>query len=123
MKSWTEALVLSKIRQLLRRLSMYMPANRLAKVAARRAYRGPGRHQKFEYRCAHCGHWFPEKEIRVDHIEPAGSLRTLDDLPEFTRRLLLCGPGALQLLCQRHHQEKTNQENAARRAQRKAKAI
>jgi len=118
---WTEAYVLSKIRNLLRRMSMWMPAIKEAKLRARREYTGPRKLQKWEYQCAHCRAWFAEKDIHVDHITPAGSLRSIDtDLGPFARRLLLCGADGLEILCKPDHQEKTNRERAAR-AKRKAK--
>ena len=66
-KAWTESLIISRIRATLRRLSMQMPAAREAKLKARRAYSGPNPRQRFEYKCAHCGDWFPEKGVQVDH--------------------------------------------------------
>lgn len=111
---WTEAYVLSKIRSTLRRMSMWMPAIKLAKVRARRPYRGPRKLLKWEYQCSHCGHWFPEKNVQVDHVVPAGSLRSTDDLGPFVRRLLLCGVDGLEVACKPCHQEKTNRERKER---------
>lgn len=119
MRKWTESFVLSRIRAVLRRLSIQMPSIRLAKLAARRKYTGPNRRQKFEYRCAACGQWFPEKHVQVDHIVPAGSMKTFEDVGPFARRLLFCSLSDLQVLCLKHHTEKTNAERAAARAARK----
>jgi 5-methylcytosine-specific restriction endonuclease McrA len=115
-KTWTEAFVLARIRQTLRRLSMYMPSISLLKREKRRKYVGPNKRLKFEYPCAKCGEWFPEKNIQVDHIVPAGSLRTFDDVGEFARRLLFCGIEGLQILCSGCHTEKTNEENRLRKS-------
>ena len=50
------------------------------------------------------------KEISVDHIVPAGSLKTYDDLPGFVERLF-CEEDNLQILCKDNcHQAKTNKE-------------
>jgi hypothetical protein len=111
---WTDAYVLSKIRSMLRRMSMWMPAIREAKLRARRKYRGPRKLQQWEYQCAHCHGWFAEKDVHVDHTVPAGSLRSFDDLGPYCRRLLMCGADGLEILCKPHHQEKTNRERAER---------
>lgn len=122
-RAWTESFVLSRIRAVLRRLSMQMPVIRMVKLANRRKYTGPRRQQKFEYQCAVCHQWFPEKEIQVDHIVPAGSMRTFEDVGPFARRLLFCSISDMQVLCHQHHREKSNAENAARRAAKKAAKI
>jgi len=118
-RAWTEAFVLSRIRAVLRRLSMQMPASRLVKLACRRKYTGPNRYQKFEYECACCHEWFPEKHVQADHKEPAGSMKTFDDIGPFVRRLLFCGVGGLQVLCDTCHNKKTQAE----RAERKVRAV
>jgi hypothetical protein len=62
---------------------------------------------KWEYQCAHCKKWFPEKEIEVDHIVEAGSLRNGDDVKTFIERLF-CERDGLQVLCKNTcHKEKT----------------
>jgi hypothetical protein len=114
-RAWTEAFVLSRIRAVLRRLSMQMPAVRLVKLANRRPYTGPNKRLKFEYRCEQCNEWFPEAGTQVDHKEPAGPLKTFEDVGPFARRLLFCGTGGLQVLCTKHHNEKTQAERKARR--------
>ncbi len=65
--------------------------------------------QKFEYKCACCGDWFPEKLINVDHIKPAGSLNCAADLPGFVERLF-CELDNLQVLCEACHDMKTKLE-------------
>jgi 5-methylcytosine-specific restriction endonuclease McrA len=117
-KAWTESLIISRIRSTLRRLSMQMPSAREAKLAVRRVYVGPNPRQRFEYKCAHCGEWFPEKGVQVDHTVPAGSMKTFEDIGPFARRLLFCKVTDLEVLCKKDHQIKTNRE----RVERKAKA-
>jgi hypothetical protein len=78
-----------------------------AKKLARRPCK-KGR-QKWEYQCAVCHEWFSEKEIELDHITPAGTLKDWDDLPDFCKRLF-CGADGYQVLCKPHHKEKTNVE-------------
>jgi 5-methylcytosine-specific restriction endonuclease McrA len=75
-------------------------------MKARRAYKGPNKRQKFEYQCALCQNWFAEKNINVDHISPAGSLNSAQDLPGFVERLF-CEQDNLQVLCTACHDVKT----------------
>ena len=115
-RNWSEAYILSRIRATLRRLSMQMPTVRICKLAARRRYSGIDKRQKFEYKCAKCEKWFPEKGTQVDHIVPAGSMKTFEDIGPFARRLLFAGAGELQCLCRGCHKEKTLAERLARKA-------
>jgi hypothetical protein len=50
----------------------------------------------------------------VDHIEPVGTLRTFEDLPEFCRRLFV-GIDKLQVLCKTCHNKKTLAETKERK--------
>ena len=119
-RAWTEAFVLSRIRATLRKLSMQMPAIRECKLRSRRAYTaGVNPRQKYELQCADCKEWFSEKEIQVDHIEPAGSLKSFDDVGAFARRLLFCGVEGLRVLCLRCHNIRTQAQRAAAREARK----
>jgi 5-methylcytosine-specific restriction endonuclease McrA len=115
-KAWTESLIISRIRSTLRRLSMQMPSAREAKLKVRRAYTGPNPRQRFEYKCAQCGDWFPEKGVQVDHTVPAGSMKTFEDVGPFARRLLFCKVTDLEVLCKKDHQIKSNRERAERKA-------
>lgn len=81
-------------------------------MAARRAYKGPNKRQKFEYQCNACKNWFPEKKINVDHIQPAGSLNCAADLPGFVERLF-CEVDGLQVMCEKCHNKKTANERKA----------
>ena len=63
------------------------------------------------YLCASCHQTFPQKDVQVDHIQPAGSLRTFEDLPRFVE-LLYPGQDGLQVLCKPCHLIKTNEERA-----------
>ena len=114
-KEWTESFVISRIRSTLRRLSLQMPAARQAKLKVRRLYCGPNRRQRFEYQCAHCREWFAEKEVHVDHIIPAGAMKSFEDVGGFARRLLFCAVDDLAVLCKPDHVKKSNLERAARK--------
>jgi 5-methylcytosine-specific restriction endonuclease McrA len=106
--TYTEAQFWQMIRQTLRRRSYkWKPASEIKKLS-RRPFEGKGR-QKWEYQCASCNNWFPDKEVQVDHIIPAGSLKCAEDLPEFVNKLF-CEVDGLQVLCKKCHQEKTNKE-------------
>ena len=109
----TEAAYWGKVRSALRKaFAAWEPANQAMKNA-RRPYTGPNKRQKFEVQCAGCGEWFPMKEVQKDHIEPVGSLKSLEDLPAFLQRLTPEDPAAFQMLCESCHQEKTNAKKKA----------
>ena len=110
-RAWTEKFILSRIRATLRRLSMQMPAIRECKLRARRAYTaGLNPRQKFELQCALCHEWFQEKQIQVDHMVPAGSMQSFDDVGPFARRLLFPPPESLRCLCLSCHNRVTQEQ-------------
>ena len=102
----TESAFWSFIRSALRQKSRFWKPITECKMKARRAYKGPSKRQKFEYQCNSCKAWFPEKQINVDHIKPAGSLNSSKDLPGFVERLF-CEVDNLQCLCTTCHDKKT----------------
>jgi len=105
----TESAFWSFIRSALRQKSRWWKPITQCKQKARRPYKGPNKRQKFEYQCKYCEQWFPEKRVNVDHITPAGTLRTAADLPGFVERLF-CEIDGLQVLCSNCHDEKTKLE-------------
>jgi len=105
----TESAFWSFIRSALRQKSRWWKPIAQAKAKAKRSYKGPLKRQKFEYQCAVCLKWFPDKEINVDHVVPAGTLRCADDLPGFVERLF-CEVDNLQVLCSTCHNKKTQNE-------------
>lgn len=94
------------IRSALRRKTIYWKPISLCKSLSKRPYNGPLKRQRFEYQCNECKGWFPDKEVAVDHIYPAGSLQKADDLPGFINRLF-CEVKDLQVLCTTCHNAKT----------------
>ena len=107
-KTWTEAKYWQFIRSALRQATMRYPVIQNFKKKGLRSV--TGKRHKFEYQCVECKKWFMDKEISVDHIVPAGSLKTYDDLPGFVERLF-CEEDNLQILCKdKCHQAKTNKE-------------
>lgn len=105
----TESGFWSFIRSALRQKSRWWKPITECKMKARRAYKGPSKRQKFEYQCNSCKAWFPEKQINVDHIKPAGSLNCKEDLAGFVERLF-CELDNLQVLCESCHDVKTKLE-------------
>jgi 5-methylcytosine-specific restriction endonuclease McrA len=107
--SMTESAFWSFIRSGLRQKSRWWKPITQCKMKSRRAYKGPNKRQKFEYKCNVCKEWFPEKKINIDHIIPAGSLKCAQDLPGFVERLF-CETDNLQVLCSGCHNIKTQNE-------------
>jgi 5-methylcytosine-specific restriction endonuclease McrA len=105
----TESAFWSFIRSALRQKSRWWKPITQCKMKARRAYKGPNKRQKFEYQCNECKNWFPDKKVNVDHINPAGTLRSANDLPGFVERLF-CEIDGLQVLCSGCHDIKTKNE-------------
>ena len=97
------------IRSALRQKSRWWKPITQCKQNAKRPYKGINKRQKFEYQCNKCKKWFPDKQINIDHILPAGELNKASDLPGFVERLFVEESG-LQCLCQNCHNEKTKQE-------------
>ena len=107
----TESAFWSFIRSALRQKSRWWKPISQAKLKAKRKYKGPNKRQKFEYQCNICKDWYPDKEINVDHIIPAGTLRCANDLPGFVERLF-CEIDNLQVLCNVCHNKKTQNEKS-----------
>jgi len=98
----SEAGFWSFIRSTLRNASRWWKPITQAKLAARRAYRGTKKLQKWEYQCAHCKDWFMEKEIAADHVIEVGSLTCKQDVGDFIERLFVEMDG-IQILCNKRN--------------------
>ena len=118
-KTWTEARYWAFIRSALRGAWAKYPVKHGVKKAVRRET-GRGNSHRYEYPCRTCEEWFPDKEVQVDHIRPAGSLRSYNDLPRFVENLF-CEEDNLQVLCKPCHQIKTNEEREEKNVKRKQK--
>lgn len=103
---WTEARFWGFIRSLLRQGSRRWPPIYEAKKEARRPSRGSNKRQKWEYQCAECKNWFPDKQVEIDHIEEVGTLKNYEDLPGFVERLF-CSKDELRVICKECHKRKT----------------
>ena len=110
---WTEARYWAFIRSALRGAWSRYPVKHALKMAQRRSV--TGKKHSFEYQCNMCSAWFMDKEVQVDHIVPAGSLKTYDDLPAFVENLF-CELEDLQILCKPCHLIKTGIENEQRKS-------
>lgn len=108
-ETMTEAAFWSWIRSALRQKSRWWKPVAQAKMLARRAYKGPNKRQKWEYKCAECLQYFKATDINVDHINPAGTLKCYNDLPGFVERLF-CEVDGLQVMCTKCHDKKTTKE-------------
>jgi len=94
----------------------------------RSSYRWPPRNEALKlanrgrnkYVCATCGEGiiYAKKEIQRDHKEPVVKLTGWDSLDSFAERLL-CEVDGFQILCLKHHEEKTFQEKELRKHYRK----
>lgn len=113
----SNAAFFSFIRSALRQKSRWWKPISIVKQKAKRPYKGANKRQKFEYRCANCKAYFPDKKVNVDHIVPAGSLNTFEDLPQFVKTLF-CEADNLQVLCSTCHTLKTKKEKDASKEKR-----
>lgn len=113
-KTMTESAFWGGIRSALRQKSRWWKPSAEAKKASRRFYKGPNKRQKWEFQCAKCKKWYKDKEVAVDHIIPAGALKSSDDLKGFVDRLF-CEIDGFQILCGTCHNTKTKKENSDRR--------
>lgn len=108
-ETMTESAFWSWIRSALRQKSRWWKPATEAKNKARRPYKGKNKRQKWEYKCAECTKYHKATEVNVDHIVPAGTLKTYSDLPGFVERLF-CEVEGLQVLCTMCHDIKTADE-------------
>ena len=115
--TFTDMMFWNFIRASLRQRSRWWKPILECRNKSRRAYVGPLKRQKFEYRCNCCGDYFPEKQISVDHIIPLGELRCKEDLPGFVERLFVEAE-ELQCLCSKCHLAKTASEKEFRKNKR-----
>lgn len=106
---WSEARFFSFLRSALRSAWSKYPPKYTVLAKAKRKSQSENKRLKWEFQCNKCKHWYPQKEVSVDHEVPAGTLRTFEDLPEFCRKLF-CSEEELQVLCSTCHSEKTRQE-------------
>ena len=108
---WSTAKFWSFVRSALRAAWSRWPPKYKVLNAAKSAYSGPNKKQKYQFKCAMCEGQFLAKEVSVDHIVPAGQLRDYSDLPEFVSRLFVA-EDMLRVLCNECHRVVTKQQNS-----------
>ena len=106
---WTTARFWSFIRSQIRAGFRRWPPKYECLADAKRAV--TGQRHKAEYQCNLCSKWFKQKDVEVDHIEPAGSLKGWEDVSNFVRRVFV-SKDKLQVLCNTCHKAKTKQERS-----------
>lgn len=77
-------------------------------AGAKRPSRSNNLRLKWEYLCAGCGGWFPQKAVCIDHIIACGPCGP-GTVETFISRLL-CEKDNLQVLCDTCHLAKTKEE-------------
>lgn len=97
------------IRSMLRRAWSRDPERYAVLNNNKRVYKGPNKRQKVEYKCNMCLNYFKGSDITVDHIIACGSFKCDADWNTFVPRLF-CLRDGLQLLCDKCHNIKTNEE-------------
>lgn len=106
---WTTSRFWSFVRSSLRAAwNKYPPKYKVLEDACigRSRSRTTGRLAK-HYLCNKCNQIFTAKEVQVDHLVDAGSLKDYSDLPGFVERLF-CSVDDLQVLCKDCHKNKTH---------------
>ena len=106
---YTESEFMGFIRAALRQKSRRWAPIYQCLNAARRPSKSANKRLRWEFLCAHCGGWFAQKQVSIDHIKPAGSLRTLEDLPQFVATLF-CEEDNLQCLCDECNRRRTQKD-------------
>lgn len=109
--TWSTSRFFGFLRSALRSAYNRWPPKFQVLANARRPYEGTDKRTKWEFKCQVCGKWHKSSDVSVDHIVPAGSLNTFDDLAGFCQRLF-CSEDGLQVLCKSCHQVKTNEERS-----------
>lgn len=98
----TQSQHMNKIRSMLRSLSRWWKPMQLALKASSTTYT-VGRAKRVMFLCAQCNKLHERKNVEVNHIEPAGSLKTYEDLPAFCEKLFVEDITKLEVLCKPCH--------------------
>ena len=116
---WTQARMHSFVMSALRR-AQWPPKYAALKAASVGKRRNPASGRMANhFKCAKCGEAKPQKEMAVDHIIPVIPVTGFDSWNEVIKRLFV-EVKDFQVLCKKPcHQEKTKEENAQRRANKK----
>lgn len=104
---WSRAKFWAFIRSGLRAKWSRWPPRFEVLAAAKRPYVGDNKNQKWEYQCSVCKQYHLQKNVEVDHMISAGSLKSWEDLPGFAERLF-CEVDKLRVVCKPCHKLITN---------------
>lgn len=107
--TWTKSRYFTFIRSALRGAWSRYPVKHQFMKSKQLPYSGTDKRTRFEYKCAECNNNFKGKDVQVDHIKPAGSLKDYEDLPRFVENLF-CEADNLQIMCKPCHKKKTAEE-------------
>lgn len=116
---WTEARYNSFIKSAIRSMSGRWPVKYDALKAAATGTQINAKTGRLamHYKCNSCGELFPAKDVQVDHINPLVPLTMVENLDWNTViDNALCELDGFQVLCKPCHKEKSLEENAERRA-------
>lgn len=113
--TWSTSRFFGFLRSALRSAYNRWPPKFQVLAKARRPYEGNDKRTKWEFQCACCQGWKKSSDVSVDHIVPAGSLNTFDDLAGFCQRLF-CSEEDLQVLCNSCHKIKTQEDRLDKKA-------
>lgn len=113
----SEAEFFGKIRSALRNVFRYWKVMQLVlKNASRPSEDKTNKRLKTQYQCNHCKKWFKRSDVHIDHIVPAGSLKSYDDIVPFIKNLTSDDIDNYQILCKKKcHLEKSKQEKQNRK--------
>lgn len=98
--AWSDAKFWQFIRSGLRAKWVRWPPRYEILKDGRRAVKG--KRHKWEIKCSVCKKWHQQKNIQVDHIEPVGTLKAYEHLPEFVRKLFV-PKEKLRIVCVKCH--------------------
>ena len=98
---WTTSRYWGFVRSALRKAWVKWPPRFNVIKESRRAVKN--KRHKWEVRCAVCKKWWQLKHIQVDHIEPVGTLKKYEHLPDFVRKLFVSSD-KLRTVCKGCHQ-------------------
>ncbi len=110
--SWkTEAEFYSALRSIFRKGWSRWQVKNLLKKKLRKRIQNPNPKGRMPTvwggECAYCKQDFPQNNLEVDHIIPAGSLRCKEDIGPFIVNTFFVGYDDLQLVCKPCHKIKT----------------
>ena len=105
----TEAKHMSNIRGMLRRMTRFWKPKQMALKAVSKQFISGGV-KSVRYNCKICTGWFPLKSVEVNHIIPAGSLKSYKDLPQFCENLFVEDISLLEVLCKECHARVTKEQ-------------